>query len=218
VPGPVSGLHLPQTRQAPRAPSHETRRYLPPSECRALHQQALPYLPRYYELMRQSYPLPAPRYDPCARRLCRLLPAPAGGRTFPTLSLRIFPRVPGPIPRRPPRCIHSFLPSGHRPSPSLQRVGAPQIPGQPLPSRGFFRGCSQFVLFRPASLLATQVAPTAASSRTRGGRGFYIRAPRGSLPPHGPDMLGVRIEQLTPGRLPLPKIRSLVGCSACRQP
>jgi hypothetical protein len=80
---------------------------------------------------------------------------------YPPLSLRIFPNVPGPLPRRPPRCIHSFLPSGHRPSPILQRVGAPQYPGQPLQSRGSFRGCSHFPCSGPPSLLATQVAPTA---------------------------------------------------------
>jgi hypothetical protein len=78
LPGSVSGLHLPQTRQAPSAPLHGTRCYLLPSECRALRRQALPYRPRSYGLMRQSYPLPAPQYDPWARRLCRLLPAPLG--------------------------------------------------------------------------------------------------------------------------------------------
>jgi hypothetical protein len=147
-----------------------------------------------------------------------LLPAPAGSRTFPTLSLRILPNVPGPIPRRPPRCIHSFLPSGRRPSPILQRVGAPPCPGQPLQSRGSFRGCSHFVMFRPASLLATQVAPTPRPFQASGSRGFYFWAPHSSLPPRGPDRLAVRIEQLTAGRLALPKIRSLVGCTARPDP
>lgn len=133
---------------------------------------------------------------------------------YPTLSLRILPNVPGPIPRRPPRCLHSFLPSGHRPSPILQRVGAPPYPGQPLQSRGSFRGCSHFIMFRPASLLATQVAPTPRPFQASGSHGFYFWAPHSSLPPRGPDMLAVRIEQLTAGGLAPPKIRSLVGCTA----
>ena len=148
-----------------------------------------------------------------------MLPAPAGSRTFPTLSLRILPNVPGPIPRRPPRCIHSFLPSGHRPSPILQRVGAPQYPGQPLQSRGSFRGCSHFVMFRPAKFACHPGGlPPPRPFRASGSRGFYFWAPHSSLPPRGPDRLAVRIEQLTAGRLALPKIRSLVGCTARPHP
>jgi hypothetical protein len=109
-----------------------------PSGCLAPHRQVLPCLPRSYGLMRQSYPLPATRFYPRTQSLCRLLPAPAGSRTFPTLSLRIFPRVPGPIPRRPPRCVHSFLPSGHRPSPILQRVGAQRISWTATSVQGVF--------------------------------------------------------------------------------
>src|SRR5262249_11407471 len=39
-------------------------------------------------------------------------------RSFPTLSLRIFPRMPGPLPRRHTECIYLFLPPCHRPSPT----------------------------------------------------------------------------------------------------
>src|ERR687892_737850 len=38
------------------------------------------------------------------------------------------------------------------------------------------------------------------------------------LPLPGPDRLAVRIEQLTAGRLALPKIRSLFGCTAKPDP
>ena len=47
----------------------------------------------------------------------------------------------------------------------------------------------------------------------QGGRGFYVRAPHRSLPPRAPDMLAVRIEQLTAWGLSPHQIRSLVGCS-----
>ena len=43
---------------------------------------------------------------------CRLLPAPAGNRPFPTLSPQVFPQVPGPLPRWDPM-VHSPV-SSHR--------------------------------------------------------------------------------------------------------
>ncbi len=110
--GSVSGLHLFQTRQAPRAPLHGARCYLARQGVSHPGQQALPRLHRSYGLMRQSYALLVPRCYPYTLGLRRLLPAPAGRRTFPTLSLRIFPNVPGPIPRRPPRCFTRFFPQG----------------------------------------------------------------------------------------------------------
>ena len=60
-----------------------------------------------------------------------------------------------------------------------------------------FRGCSHSLMFRPAGLLATPIAPTAVL--TLGSRGFYVRAYHGSLPPRAPDMLTVRFGQLTEG-------------------
>ena len=91
-------------------------------------QQALPCLPRSYGLMRQSSTLPLPTDYPRARGLCRLLSAPAGRRTFPTFSLRIFPCVLGPLPRQLVECIYPFLPPRHRPSPRSDQVGASQSP------------------------------------------------------------------------------------------
>jgi hypothetical protein len=46
-------------------------------------------------------------------------------------------------------------------------------------------------MFRPPSLLAPQIVPTAALL-PQGSRGFYVRAYRALLPPHAPDMLTVR--------------------------
>src|SRR5262249_24794922 len=79
-------------------------------------------------LLRAHAPiLPPPRASvvPSTPGLCRLLSAPAGSRTFPMLSLRILPRVLGPLPRRLLRCLYPFLPPRHRPSPRSDRVGAP---------------------------------------------------------------------------------------------
>ena len=65
--------------------------------------------------------------------LRRLLPAPAGRWPFPTLSPRILPQVPGPLPRRFLWCTCPFLPTGRRPSPRCNRVGFPQHPTPRLP-------------------------------------------------------------------------------------
>jgi len=55
-------------------------------------------------LLRTHSPIPSGssflRPWPRARSLRRLLPAPAATGIFPTLSLRIFPRMLGPLPRR----------------------------------------------------------------------------------------------------------------------
>ena len=55
-------------------------------------------------LLRTHSPIPSGssflRPEPRARSLRRLLPAPAATGIFPTLSLRIFPRMLGPLPRR----------------------------------------------------------------------------------------------------------------------
>ena len=53
-------------------------------------------------------------------------------------------------------------------------------------------------MFKPPSLLAIQVIPTA-TVFPLGSHGVYIRAEHVSLPPHAPDMLSVRNEQLTVG-------------------
>src|SRR5712692_9001608 len=88
----------------------------------------VPLRPRSYGLMRRSSTLPLPTDDPWSTGLCRLLSAPAGRRTFPTFSLRLFPCVLGPLPRRLVWCTYPFLPTRQRPSPREDRVGAPPWP------------------------------------------------------------------------------------------
>lgn len=56
--------------------------------------------------------------------LCRLLPAPAGRWSFPTLSLRVFLSMSGPVPRCPARCSRPLLPLQRRPSPPASRGSA----------------------------------------------------------------------------------------------
>ena len=47
--------------------------------------------------------------------------------SFPTLSLRIFPWMLDPVPRRYTVCSHLFLPRCHRPSPRKEWVGFPRV-------------------------------------------------------------------------------------------
>jgi len=123
-----------------------------------------------------------------------LYTVPAAHGSFPTLSLRIFPWMLDPVPRRYIVCSHLFLPRYHRPSPSEEWVGFPRfVPRITTSRRPVFRGCRYSFMFRPPSLLSPQIVPTAAIL-PQGSRGFYVRAYRALLPPHAPDMLTVRIQ------------------------
>ena len=129
------------------------------------------------------------------RKLCRLLPAPAASGFFPTLSLRIFPVMPGPLSRRLADCTYLVLPLPQRPSPLENGSAYRNFPLKRLHSGAGFRDCSHFFMFKPHSLLATLIAPTTTVSRRAVGD-FYIRAERALLPPHAPDMLSVRIQAI----------------------
>ena len=123
-------------------------------------QRALPHLHRSYGLMRQTKTLLSTSVVPSPTGLCSLSSLTAASWPFPTLSLRIFLWMLGPIPRRFSWCTDSFLPRRHRPSPTSERLGTQQYPYCNFVRR-LFRGCSHSLMFRPPDLLATQVAPTA---------------------------------------------------------
>ena len=111
-------------------------------------------------------PLFSPSVVPRLRSLRRLCPAPAASGIFPTLFLRILPRMLGPYPGGTAWCTYLFLPLRHRPSPRVEWVGFPRCPAKRFPSGREFRGCRHFVMFRPPSLLAPQIVPTAARIAT----------------------------------------------------
>ena len=102
-----------------------------------------------------------------SRSLCRLLPAPAVSGTFPTLSLRILPRMSGPLPRRvTTECVYLFLPPCHRPSPTGVWVGFPASSRKhDFPAERFFEAadislCSDLrVCSPPRSFLPLRVLP-----------------------------------------------------------
>ena len=138
--------------------------------------RAFPLLHRSYGPMRQTNPLPPPPSLPGSAGLCRLLSAPAGGWPFPTLSLRVFPWMQGPVPRRLAGCLYPFLPLRHRPSLRLNQVGAHQIRSA-ISKRVSFRGGSHSLRFQPPGLLATPIAPTAPARRA-GGQPWRFRPSR----------------------------------------
>jgi hypothetical protein len=117
-----------------------------------------------YKPIRQSHlALLSFGYSPRSRRPCRLLPAPAASGVLPTLSLRIFPEMPEPMPRRSAECVCLVLPQHSSAFPIIRMGRLPASFREHDFSRVGLRGCSYFVMFRPPILLASQIVPTAAS-------------------------------------------------------
>ena len=73
--------------------------------------------------MRQTKTLLSTSVVPSPTGPCSLSSLTAASWPFPTLSLRIFLWLLGPIPRRFFWCIHSFLPRRHRPLPAREWLG-----------------------------------------------------------------------------------------------
>ena len=173
---------------------------------------------RSYRLMRQSrVALLYFGFWPRSWSLRRLLPAPAATGILPTLSLRILPQMPKPMPRRFAECVCLVLPSIHRPSPSFDWVGFP------LPSvNTTFHGsafeaaaislCSGLrVCSPPRSFLPLQVSP-------QGSRGFLHPAERASLPSHASDMLSARLQAIGGTRTFISQDSVAVGMPIARHP
>jgi hypothetical protein len=100
-----------------------------------------------------------------------------------------------PYPGGSTKCSYLFLLLWHRPSPKKETGRLPQFLANTTFREAGFRGCRYFFMFRPPSLLVSQIVPTAAIL-PQGSRDFYFRAERASLPPHAPDMLTVRIQAI----------------------
>ena len=123
--------------------------------------------------------------------------SPCCRRDLPDVILRIFPRMPGPMPRRSHRLLvpvsssvssafpwaaEDWLPASNRettfPRKSFSRAAD-------IPLRSSLRVCSPPRLFLPLCL------------RHRAAEAFRSnRAERASLPPHAPDMLTARIQAI----------------------
>ena len=120
---------------------------------------------------------PLLRDGPSRRYLCHSFPAcldPYSGCSQGARA-RCFPKDIG-LPRVRTGSAHRFIPTA-------TSVGC------------HFRSCSHSLMFRPAGLLATPVAPTS-HPWALGSRGLYIRAYHGPLPRRAADMLTVQIRAI----------------------
>jgi hypothetical protein len=159
--------------------------------------RALPLIHRSYGLMRPS-PLALLSFGllPRSRSLCRLRSAPAAGGMFPTLSLRIYLRMPDPMPRR----FHEV----HLPVSSFVSSAFPKSREGRLPASNPRTRLFADRLFEAADIPLCSGLQICSPPRSfpplriqpQGGRGFDIRAERASLPPHAPDLLTVRIQAI----------------------
>ena len=110
--------------------------------------------------MRQTKSLPPTSVYPNTAGFCKLLRVPAGRWPFPTLSLRVFLQMPGPLPRR--------IPMVHLPVSSHRNIGLPPVRKRPashnLPHSDFSTGLyfgaaviplcsSRWICLPPRSLL-----------------------------------------------------------------
>ena len=141
---------------------------------------------RSYRLIRRSrWALSSFGFWPRLQSPCRLLPVPAAHGSFPTLStenrsLDAGPHTPAVLRVLAP--VSSTAPSAFPRS----RVGsASRVCPRITISRGVaFRGCRYFVMFRPPSLLAPQIVPTAANTAAgqpgllRPSRTRFVASPR----------------------------------------
>jgi hypothetical protein len=119
---PAQSPGPPKARQMPRAPSLVRGVTSHDGTSRTPSEGSTPPSP----LIRAHAPdqIPPTVFGfPRTMDLCRLLSVPAARWPFPTLSLRIFPSMLGPLPRRRVGCIYPLLPQLHRPSPSPYEVG-----------------------------------------------------------------------------------------------
>ncbi len=127
-----------------------------------------------------------------------MLSVPAGSWPFPTLDLRVFPWMLGPVPRRS-REVHLLVPSLTTSAfpEKRERVGDHKLIRSATSERGLFSRPLSFLTFWPPSLLATPVAPTAVvdgsliRSRQRGA--IYACGPgacSGGTPPAIPRLTG----------------------------
>ena len=151
------------------------------------------------------------RLLPWSAGLCRLLPAPAGRRPFPTLSPRVFPWMLGPLSRRCAGCTYPFLPPHRRPSPSYHRSALPQIPTLATSEWKDISQLQPFHYVRASKFACHPGRSHLCEFHPQGGRGVYVRAEHTSLPPYASDMLALRTGQLRARGLPPRKTRGLVG-------
>src|SRR4029077_2943661 len=209
VPGPGYGLVYPVLSSRARA-------------CRRDHQAPSAPLPDVgVTFVRETYPASCGDITPRSSLLRAHVPIPCGSpllRFFPSFEeslqvatspcchrdlldviLRVFPWLPGPLPRRSHR-VHAPVNFPDVIGLPLGRLGRLPALVHDATSRGNdFEAadiplCSGHQVCSPPRLL-----PPLRQCR-RAAEAFYVRAERASLPPHAPDMLAVRTQAIDGAR------------------
>ena len=113
---------------------------------------------------------------------------------LPDVILRIVPMMPEPLPRRSTECLCLVLPQCHWPSLIIDRSAFLMFRERDFPRVRFETAaislCSGLTVCSPHRSLPPLQFPL------QGGRDFYIRAKRASLPPHASDMLSVQLQAI----------------------
>ena len=158
VPRPyiVRVLLKPPSAQSPFACS---RCYLSHRGLKGPRQQVFPRLLCSYGLMRQSSPLLVPRWYPQHQVFAGCCQPLLGGGLSRRYLCASFPACLDPYPGSSWSASTRFF---------LHDIGLPLVRTRSahrkartaISVRRPFRGCSHFLMFRPAGLLATQIAPT----------------------------------------------------------
>lgn len=146
---------------------------------------------RYYDLMCQSRSLSPTSLLHSLVSLCSLDHLLLVFSTFPTLALRIFPRMLGPLPRLSQQCICPFLPTELRSSPTVERVDTFAITRATTSARNRISGLQSFLNVQASRFACHPGRSYRCSECPQGSRGVYFRAPYELLPPHTSDMLAV---------------------------
>jgi hypothetical protein len=167
----------------PRAPSPPWG-VTPPRVVSPRPRPVLPGPPRYYELMRQTFPLSRPTHGGLGPESVQGAAYPCWEEVLPDVISSLCVEVLGPVPRRasPVR-----LPVSSRrtsASPYVQEVRRADTPAMMATSMtNQFRGCSHAVMFRLPHSLGPQIAPTVEAQGLLGSRAVYATQRTCGYPP-----------------------------------
>ena len=152
-------------RPSTQSPFAQCRRYLHWGDVNRLFRGRYPSFLAHTDSCANPVTSPRLRPWPRVRSLRRLPSAPAANGIFSTLFCESFLGCLSPYPGGFAECICLVLPQRRRPSPNEKWVGlTASVPRTRLFTDPYFGACSYSFMFRPPSLLAPRVVPTAAGS------------------------------------------------------
>jgi len=139
---------------------------------------------------------PLLRPKPRSRSLCRLLPAPAAGGTFPTFLCESFPGCLGPCHGGSADCTCLFLLHVIGLPPYTIEVGFPRLPSKRFLDGSPFSRLQPFLYVQAPKFARLPDRSYRCDPTPQSSRGFYIRAEHASFPLHASDMLTTRTQAI----------------------